>query len=364
MRLTRQFTSSRQVHRRLAAAAIVTSIFGPSLAWACTTMALGPVEHTLVAYSYDLEWSGDGVLMVNPTGAERSSIMESPQAEWTVRFASVTFNQFGLGMPTAGMNTEGLIVTLMWNDDVSYPEADGQARLNELELIQYMLDTAATVEEALDAVQMIHLDGMVPIHYFLVDAHGDAATLAYLDGEPAISRGDGLPIRALTNDTYDELLDGVARFVPFAGADSSPSTERGSQARFANAAMAARQTHDAVTQAQAFDALADVANDDTRWNIVFDPSARTVSYRTVVSPEIRSLALDEVDLTCRPEPLYLDIDSDSAGSTADLLEPLYQEENSQYVEAAFSMFPAFQRFGPSFGASIAMAQFDAYRCAP
>lgn len=175
------------------AAALV--IGGATAALACTTMVLGPQAHRLVAYSYDQPSSGAGMLVVNPKGVARSSIMDPPQAAWAARHGSVTFNQFGLGMPTAGMNTAGLVVTLMWNADASYGAPTGDPQLNELELIQHLLDTAATVDEALAVAGELHVQGLVPIHYFLVDRHGDTAGLRPGNGELVATRGADLPSR-------------------------------------------------------------------------------------------------------------------------------------------------------------------------
>src|SRR6056297_1262131 len=92
---------------------------------ACTTILLGAPGHTRLAFSYDFVMEA-GAVLINGRGAERSSIFAPEPAIWDVEHASVTFNQFGPGLPTTGMNDAGLVVTLMWNEDVDYPAPIGE----------------------------------------------------------------------------------------------------------------------------------------------------------------------------------------------------------------------------------------------
>ena len=71
-----------------------------SAALACSTVAIGPADARLVAYSYDTSATGAGFVFVNPHGARRTSIMEGDPPGWDVVHGSITFNQMGFGMPT------------------------------------------------------------------------------------------------------------------------------------------------------------------------------------------------------------------------------------------------------------------------
>jgi penicillin V acylase-like amidase (Ntn superfamily) len=76
---------------------------------------------------------------------------------------------------------------------------------------QYLLDNAATVEEALallDNIQpvMVELHGFKStVHFAIEDASGDSAIIEYLKGKPVVHHGRQYQI--MTNDpTYDEQL--------------------------------------------------------------------------------------------------------------------------------------------------------------
>lgn len=190
-------------HIVCAIAAVTTGFVPTPSAQACTSMLLGAPGSTRLAYSYDFN-IGAGLLLVNGRGAERRSILDTFPDSWVVRYGSVSFNQFGPGSPTTGMNEAGLVVTLMWNDEVEYPAANGRPAVTELEFIQRLLDHSGNVPEAIAEAGSVHVPGMVPIHYFVTDCAGRSAVLAFQDGELHVTEGPEIP--ALTNSDYELVL--------------------------------------------------------------------------------------------------------------------------------------------------------------
>ncbi len=90
-------------------------------------------------------------MMVNARGmAKRSFGQDASKAlAWVAAYGSITFNQFGKGIPHGGMNEKGLVVELMWLNETVYPGADKRAALNELQWIQYQLDNCANIDEVI-----------------------------------------------------------------------------------------------------------------------------------------------------------------------------------------------------------------------
>ena len=254
---------------------------------ACTTFC----TRGLFGRSYDFE-IGYGMVVVNKRGVQRGAAGSQPAgAKWTSRHGSVTFNQFGRDFPTGGMNEKGLVVELMWLNGTRYPIADARPALGTLEWIQYQLDTAATVAEALENAQQvrIHEQG-VPLHYLVADATGDVATIEFLDGHPVFRRGDSLPVPALANDTYDFSLGAM---------------KRGSGDRFARVA---KGLGTAMTIDGAFSLLDKVRQPSTQWQIVYDIKERAIHWRTAKNHENRSLQMAAFDFACGTPVKVLDID--------------------------------------------------------
>lgn len=65
---------------RIGALAPVFAIASAGAALACTTMALGPAMDRIVAYSYDTDTTGAGLVVLNAPGTERTAQVEEPPA--------------------------------------------------------------------------------------------------------------------------------------------------------------------------------------------------------------------------------------------------------------------------------------------
>lgn len=308
---------------------------------ACTTMLLGAPGQTRLAFSYDFVTEA-GVVLINGHGAERRSIFAPEPAVWNVDHASITFNQFGPGLPTTGMNDAGLVVTLMWNEGVEFPTPTGEPGVGELELIQRLLDTSATVEEAVAEARATHVPGMVPIHYFVTDRTGARAILAHVDGVLTVRYGDAVPIPALTNIWYERLLD----LLPSAEGTGAGEQAEGfddlagnSLGRFAEAASSIAAAGAAPSTETAFDALGGVANEMTQWNVVYDPVEGAVAFRLGTSGPVHTLDLASVDDACHPHPLGLRLENAAAGNIADDLQPFDETAALSLIADVYPAFP-------------------------
>jgi penicillin V acylase-like amidase (Ntn superfamily) len=259
----------------------------------CTTFVSDGPEGPLFARNYDFEF-GEALVVVNPRGLARVSAtadLSSPApARWTSRFGSVTFNQFGVGFPTGGINERGLVVELMWLDGTKYPAADARPTVTTLEFIQYLLDRSATLDEAMEAARAVRIAGRTPLHFLVSDAAGRTATVEFLDGQLVVHRDAALPVRALANDRYDRSLAALQSSRPDAG-------DRSSLARFVRAADRAPSVKSA---AQAFEVLDSVAQPGaTHWQIVYQMAPRTIQWRTSANGAMRTLRLDALSFDCR-----------------------------------------------------------------
>ncbi|MCY6383093.1 hypothetical protein [Hoeflea prorocentri] len=334
-----------------------------SAALACSTVALGLPDRPIVAYSFDYAATGDGFVFVNPANGARRSIMDGPAAKWPVRYGSVTFNQMGPGMPAAGMNTKGLIVTLMWNEDAVFG-TEGTVVLNELEFIQRLLDTSGSVDEALASLPGLRIEGLVPIHFFLADSNGAVAAITPASTGFIIHQDETMPVPALTNTTYGDLIARLADFAGHGGkrtVSSEPGTgDRGSLERFVIAANASLHG-DPMTMADAFGVLANVANDETRWQIVFDPKRLEIGFRIAGRKRAHRLGLNEIDFRCRDRPLSAALQGLTGEGTAAMLVPADPAEVSKVSAAVLASLRG-AGFGPDAAAGLTMGLLASLKC--
>ena len=291
---------------------------------ACTTFCFR--GSLLFGKNYD--WSvGEGLLLVNKRGMRKEAMTEDRPAQWTSRFGSVTFNQYGREFPNGGMNERGLVVELMWLDETEYPAPDARHGLPNLQWIQYQLDQAATVDEVVASDQLVRITrGAASIHFLVADVSGEVAAIEFLAGHMVVHRGDDLPFRALTNDTYATSVEYAQR-----RAGSSHS----SLDRFARAARATADR--SATVDEAFTLLRNVAQDDyTRWSIVYDIGGRRVHFRTREQTQVRFLDFDDLSFGCETPVLMLSLDDRHRGDLAKVLRPYTYEANQALVRAAFT----------------------------
>ncbi len=112
-----------------------------SQAFACTTFSLWTGNQPVIGKNYD--WSvGGGFVFTNKAGVAKKALLLSADepVQWMSRYPSVTFNQYGREFPLGGMNSQGLVVEIMWLERSTFPETDERKAINQLQWIQNQLD--------------------------------------------------------------------------------------------------------------------------------------------------------------------------------------------------------------------------------
>ncbi|PIE17575.1 MAG: hypothetical protein CSA65_08495 [Proteobacteria bacterium] len=277
---------------------------------ACTTVALGKGRDVIVAKSYD--WSvADALVMVNKRDTAKVALIQAPgvkAARWVSRYGSLTFNQYGREMPNGGINERGLVVEIMWLRSTRHGVlAPNRDTVNELQWIQYMLDTCATTAEAVKTARKLQVSRVyATVHYMVCDRGGACATFEHIDGTLTIHHGRRLPTRTLTNDTYAASVRALKAYRGFGGVKATPKGS-GSIARFVRAATLARTYASRPSVKAASTILKSVAQGNyTKWQIVYEPTAGKVHFREPGEP-LRSLALSSLELACGTPVKVLDL---------------------------------------------------------
>lgn len=277
---------------------------------ACTTFCLADSGRILFGRNFDY-YVDTGRVLVNRRGLAKSAFWTNSGFHWVSRFGSVSFNQFGHEMPNGGINEAGLVVEHMMLDGSLYPE-DARPDLTELQWIQYLLDTCASVEEVLATDERVRITaGATPLHFLVADRGGRCAVIEFLAGRRVCHVDGTLPVAALTNHSYDTSL-AFAAATPPAQADHVSSLGRFVHAAAAVQAFPSSGAGDAV--GYAFATLAAVAQPNwTRWSIVYDIGGLSVSFRTQSAPAIKRIRLDRLDFRPAAPTRMMDINAAAGG---------------------------------------------------
>ncbi len=172
----------------------------------------------LAGRSMDWPESTEPLIVAFPPGRERDGgslagdpVIAENALRWTSRYASLVTTIYGIGA-IDGFNERGLAAHGLYlqTTDVG-PRDPSKAGLHMGLWVQYLLDQAATVSEALALmadVQMVMVSAHgfdATIHLALEDAGGDSAIIEFDHGNPVVHHGREFTL--MTNDpTYAEQL--------------------------------------------------------------------------------------------------------------------------------------------------------------
>ncbi|WP_212758278.1 linear amide C-N hydrolase [Usitatibacter palustris] len=322
---------------------------------ACTTFCLKDASGLVFGRNYDYDF-GDALVLVNARGVAKTSLLDGNPARWVSAYGSVTFNQYGKDSPSGGVNEKGLVVEMMMLDDTRFPPPDKRPVVGALEFIQYLLDNAGDVEDAVVQAGQVRIATRTPVHFLLADRAGHAAAIEFLRERMVVRRGDTLPDCALANSTYPQS-QAYASKSPVS-LDVMPRGEAGSLERYARAARAVRTTK-APSVEKSFAILDDVVQNNTHWQIVYDLPRATIHYRTAANRAVRTLDLARMDFACRHGGRMLDVDA-GRGDVTHALLPYAPEANERQMLVAFAKSPHFAM--PAHLVRAEAAQVETRRC--
>ena len=171
----------------------------------------------LTGRSMDWPESTQPLIVAFPPGRQRegfapAGVGDDPNPlRWTSRYASLVTTIYGVGT-IDGLNDAGLAGHGLYLEATDFGTRNPAKPAVQTTLwLQYLLDRAATVEEALALMDDIELVKITVrghdsnIHLALEDNGGDSAIIELADGRPVIHHGRQFTL--MTNDpTYDEQL--------------------------------------------------------------------------------------------------------------------------------------------------------------
>lgn len=298
----------------------------PTAARACTAFLLEGTDGPRVGKSYDWH-TREGQVVHNKAGLQKRALTLDPRDTphtWRSAHASVTFVQYGRELPNGGMNDAGLVVEILWLNEARPEPRDARPVVNELQWIQLQLDTQTSTRGVVEQRGALRIAPVAAaVHYFVCDVSGDCAVIEPLPGGLAVARGASLPVRAITNDTAAASRAELQR------RRDLPAKGMSSLARYRRTAAALAVPGD---RARAFALLSDVEQANyTRWQIVYEPKAQRVAFRTTASGVTHVISVAGLPSSCKEPTLAMDLDA-PAGST---WSPWSAEANAALVSASF-----------------------------
>lgn len=173
-----------------------------------------------------MDWpeSTQPALVVLPRGMARDGgllgphrVVEGESARWTSKYGSVATTCYGVGS-VDGLNEKGLGIHLLYLTATDFgPRDESRPGVHAGLWGEFLLDNAATVEEAIALMQTIQVvmvslgDIKATVHLAMEDASGDSAILECVAGEMRVHHGRDF--RIMTNDPpFAQQLEELARW--------------------------------------------------------------------------------------------------------------------------------------------------------
>lgn len=289
------------------------------------TRVLWNTNDLAVLSGRSMDWpeSTQPLIVAFPPGRQRvgfdpSSVAADPNPlRWTSRYASLVTTIYGVGT-IDGLNNAGLAGHGLYLDATDFGERDAAKPAAQSSLwLQYLLDRAATVEEAvalMDDIQLVKITVRghdSNIHLALEDKGGDSAIIELADGRPVIHHGRQYTL--MTNDpTYDQQLSLLAaqdfshpsRDMPLPG--NVNAVDRFQRAAYYSALLPTPTSQrEAVASVMAimrnvsvpFGApYAEFGVYNTEYRTVTDLSDRMYFFELTTSPNVIWIQMDRLDL--------------------------------------------------------------------
>lgn len=304
----------------------------------CTSLCLDNGDHCIFGTNLDniLPY---GMLFVNKRHVSKTTWDPSTSGEyarWVSRYGSVTVNFVGYQMTWAGMNEAGLMISTMSLNETEGPAPDNRLPFQSPFWMQYQLDNHSKVEQVIASDAVIRPVESVVDHYLVCDRDGACATIEFLEGVMVVHIGESLPVKALTNSTYDISLRAMEEIRQGGGEGYGNSIHRFVTA--ADRLMTYRPSNTEAAINYAFDTLEAVSREDTVWSFVYDPLHLLVYFRTTNNPDIRYLDFSNLDFSCQSQVVMLDVHAKVKGDIHDDLVAYTHGASFRHINRFFSEY--------------------------
>jgi penicillin V acylase-like amidase (Ntn superfamily) len=305
-------------------------------AFPCTAVFANKTDVKLIGRTMD--WpTGAAIVVKNLSGINKNGAAiqdKSVPIKWTSSYGSITFNlkvhfpwyikliakfmHLPTNGPSCGMNEKGLWGGSFWvhtPPSVVYQKKDGRISINDWQLLEYILDTSSTVQEALDKINNVRVSGFkeaaldFDLHWYFADNTGDSAIVEFPDGNIKIHRRPNPTV--ITNSFYEHSHEYLGQFAGFGGIKpiDLKEGEMTSENRMVFASYILKQAMNRVdpTPADIFAVMKAATQTDSRhmstsqsvtqWTTVYDLNDKTLSWFSRSNSNIKTIDMKKIDFT-------------------------------------------------------------------
>ena len=296
------------------------------------------------------------ILTVLPAGMERNGGMAGPEvavqenpAKWTSKYGSLITSVYGIGTAD-GVNEKGLAGHMLYLKATDYGPRDATKPGIQAGLwLQYLLDQAADVKEALALLEevqivMVAANGHdATVHLAIEDASGDSAIIEYVNGKKVVHHGK--EYRLMTNDpTYDEQLALLEKhdFSKPSSDTPLPGNVKATD-RFQRAAYFTSMLPEPKTEREAIASILAIARNvsvpfgapykgfgiyNTEYRTAINLATRRYFFELTTSPNVLWADLTKFDL--KPGAPVMTLDPDNLELSGDVTERFQKAERAPF----------------------------------
>lgn len=298
-------------------------------ALACSRILLNSGQEHVVGRTMDIYMPDHAKLVVYPRGIVRDGgVSTGASMKWVSKYGSVTVNSLNEAT-SDGINEKGLVANLLYLHETQYEARDNRPGVSNASILLYLLDTSATVAEALAEMKKIQVVSAQiagrdwPLHISISDANGDSAVIEFVKGSMVVHQGKDTDV--MTNEPpLDWQLNNLKDYKYFGGSkplpgDIDPASRFVRASAFLKTMPAAKGTQDALAKvysivktvsvpAGAQDTSTVVETEDawpTLWATLADSRNKLYFFQATDSPNMFWIDLAKVNFTKGQPVTYL-----------------------------------------------------------
>lgn len=308
---------------------------------ACSSFMLKTSSEHIYGHNLDIGGNMPGMIFINKRGVQKigytwkqltsAEMNERSNISWISKFGSVTFNAFGRELPDGGMNEEGLFIWEM-TGGTTFDTVPHRPRLFMSQWMQYQLDNFKSVQEVLDNLAAIGLDGW-NWQFFVADSHGESAGIEFMEGVAVVHTGTNMPIPLMGNGRYSDDLSFLREFEGFGGGIEVDLSDQSLPGMVKAAKMMNDFKGIEKIEDYGFKILEQLSGKTSKWAVIFDLKRMMVYFRTAQYPTTKSISVNSVDFSANTQVKILDIQNpDLSGDVSDKLINFNEQDNYTLVE--------------------------------